>query len=451
MKSENLRIFIVEDDPTYIKLIKYIFELNPAFEIYQFNTGKECIDNLHLNPNIISLDYSLPDMTGSYILEKIKAYNENINVIVLSGQSDISTALELLKNGAYDYIVKNGEASDRLRQCVFHLQNTISLTKKVEVLNDALALKYDFQNRVIGTSPAMQNIFKLIGKAIKTNITVSITGETGSGKEIIARSIHYNSRFRKGDFVAVNVSAIPGELLESELFGYEKGAFTGANARKLGYFEVANEGTLFLDEIAEMDFNLQSKLLRVIQERELIRLGGTSPTKFDARLIVATHKDLAEEVNAGRFREDLYYRLLGLPIKVPPLRRRGNDVLLLMRYFLNEFASSNQLGKISIEPQAKEKLLKYSYPGNVRELKAIVELAVVLCENNTITEDEIRFNSPRQLETFLSDTMTLKEYNRKIIDYYLKQNENDVLLVAKKLNIGKSTIYRMLKEDAVNN
>ena len=443
-------VFIVEDDPIYLRLVKYVFELNPDFNIHVFMSGKECLNNLHLKPAIISLDFSLPDIKGDEVLKKIKNYNKDIEVIILSGQQDIEVAVQLLRNGAYDYIVKNEETKDRLTYAVQRLASNINLKQEVEDLKDELSDRYEFKKSIIGNSVPMQRVFKLIDKAIKTNISVSITGETGSGKEVVARSIHYNSNRRKGSFVAVNVSAIPRDLLESELFGHEKGAFTGADARKLGKFELADKGTLFLDEIGEMDINLQSKLLRALQEREFMRVGGNKTVKFDARVIVATHRDLLSEVEQGKFREDLYYRLLGLPIELPPLRERGNDILLLMRHFLNDFCKINKLGKMTFDKAAKKKLITYSYPGNVRELKAIVELAAVMADDNIISENDINFNSPRRTEAFLSEEYSLKEYTRRIIDHFLEKYNNDVLLVAKKLKIGKSTIYRMLKENSLN-
>ena len=445
-----ITVFIVEDDPIYMRLVKYVFELNPDYNIYIFSTGQECIENLHLKPSIISLDFTLPDMMGDQVLKKIKNYNKDIDVIILSGQQNIAVAVQLLQNGASDYIVKNEETKDRLIHAVQRLASNISLKKEVEELKDELVDRYDFTKSIVGNSIPMQKVYKLIDKATKTNISVSITGETGSGKEVIAKSIHYNSTSQKGSFVAVNVSAIPSELIESELFGHEKGAFTGADARKLGKFELADKGTLFLDEIAELDINLQAKLLRALQEREFMRVGGTKTVKFDARIIVATHRDLLAEVEKGNFREDLYYRLLGLPIEVPPLRDRGNDILLLLRHFLNDFCKINNLGKMTFDKAAKKKLHSYSYPGNVRELKAIVELAAVMADEDVIRETDINFNSPRRATAFLTEEYSLREYTRKIIDHFLEKYNNDVLLVAKKLNIGKSTIYRMLKEDNIN-
>lgn len=446
-KNQSIKVFVVEDDPMYRRMVTYIMELNPDHEVHSFETGKACINHLHLKPSIISLDYTLPDMTGEDVLRKIKSYNKDIGVIILSGQQDISTAVKLLKQGAFDYITKDDETKERLLNSINHIKKQISLQSEVETLKEELQTQYSFGKNLYGNSKPMQRVYKLIEKSVKTNISVSVTGETGTGKEVVAKTIHYNSDRQKHPFVAVNMSAIPKELLESELFGYEKGAFTGANTRKLGMFEMANKGTLFLDEIAEMEINLQAKLLRALQEREVTRLGGGKPIKFDARIIVATHKDLGEEVNRGNFREDLYYRLLGLPVELPPLRDRGNDIILLAKLFLDGFVKTNKMSKMDISKAAKAKLLDYSYPGNVRELKAVIELASVMANSSTIEPEDIRFNSPRKTEAFLTDETTLKEYTRKIIYHFLKKYDDNVLLVAKKLDIGKSTIYRVLKED----
>jgi transcriptional regulator with GAF, ATPase, and Fis domain len=245
------------------------------------------------------------------------------------------------------------------------------------------------------------------------------------------------------------MAAIPKELIESELFGHEKGAFTGAIARKAGKFEEANGGTIFLDEIAEMDLSLQSKLLRVLQEREVIRVGGNENVKLDVRLIVATHKNLAEEVKKGNFREDLYYRIIGLPIELPPLRERGNDVLILAKHFADEFSKDNKLGNLIILQDAKDKLLKYNFPGNVRELKAIIDLAAVICDNNEIKANDISYTSAIKEEHFIAEKKTLREYNCDIIKYYLNKNNSDVVATAKILDIGKSTIYKMIQDGEV--
>jgi DNA-binding NtrC family response regulator len=448
-KFSPKKIFVVEDDPLYIKIIKYILELNPEHEVHVFTTGKECIDHLYLNPIIITLDYALPDMTGYDVMEAIKKYNANMGIIVLSGQPEISVAVDFMKAGAYLYIVKDEDTKDKLQLTVQRLKKQIELQEEVEFLKDELVDKYNTKNNLIGKSKPMLRVQKLISKALQTNISVTIQGETGTGKEVVARTIHYSSNRKKGNFIAVNVTAIPKELLESELFGYEKGAFTGASARKIGQFEMANNGTLFLDEIAEMDISLQSKLLRALQEREITRVGGTQVIPFDARLIVASHRNLAAEVDKGNFREDLYYRLLGLPIEMPPLRDRGNDIFLLADYFLEGFCQKNKLPLKILSKEAKEKLIGHNFNGNVRELNAIVDLAGAMSEGETIEKEDIQFNSPKGRESFLDKEMSIKEYNHKIIHHYLEKYDNDVLLVASKLNVGKSTIYRMLKEEEI--
>lgn len=440
-------IFVVEDDPMYQRMVKYVMEMNPDHQVHVFSTGQECIQSLHLNPSIVSLDYSLPDMTGEEVLKKIKDYNKDISVLILSSQQDVSTAVKLLREGAYDYITKDSETNDRLLHTINRVKTQNELKEEVSSLKQELQVSYKMDKNIIGDSPAMQNIFSLLEKAVKTNITVSITGETGTGKEVIAKSIHYNSNRKKGSFVAVNMSAIPKELLESELFGHEKGAFTGANTRKLGMFELANKGTLFLDEIGEMDINLQAKVLRALQEREILRVGGEKPIPFDARVIVATHRNLQDEVREGKFREDLFYRLLGLPIHLPPLRDRGNDIILLANFFLKNFLKNNDLGGIKISKDAKSKLLSYSFPGNVRELKAIIELAAVLTNEEEITENDIKFNSPKKGANFLTDELTFEEYKKVIVTHFLEKYNNDIDKVASKLDIGKSTIYRMLKNE----
>jgi two-component system, NtrC family, response regulator AtoC len=286
-------------------------------------------------------------------------------------------------------------------------------------------------------------------KATKTNINVSITGETGTGKEVVSKGIHYASDRKRKPFVAVNMAAIPKELVESELFGHEKGAFTGAVARKAGKFEEANGGTIFLDEIAELDLNLQSKILRVLQEREVTRVGGQEKVKLDIRLITATHRNLAEEVKKGNFREDLYYRIIGLPIELPPLRDRGNDVLILAKFFADEFAKDNKLSAISISSAAKEKLLQYHFPGNIRELKAMMDLACVMCNNSEIMPEDISYSSTRSEEVFSLQQKTLRQYTCDIIKHFLKKYNDDVLMVAEKLDIGKSTIYKMIQQKEI--
>ena len=444
-KEEPFKIFIVEDDPSYLKFLQYVLSLNPDFVVECFNTGKAVLDNLHKQPNLITLDYSLPDLTGEQVLESIKSFNEQIPVIIISAQEKIGTAVNLLKLGAYDYISKDKETKDRLLNIVNNARKNVILIKEIENLRKEVQGKYDFEAAIKGNSPVMKKVFTLLEKALRTNITVTITGETGTGKEMVAKAIHYNSIRKKKPFVAINLAAIPRDLVESELFGHEKGAFTGALSRRIGKFEEAQGGTLFLDEIGEMELDLQAKLLRVLQEKELVRIGGSELINIDVRILVATHKNLSEEVKKGTFREDLYYRLLGLPIELPPLRDRENDILLLAKYFLDIFCKENQLNITKIDMGASEKLLNYPFPGNVRELKSIIELAAVLSDNNEIKAEDIQTNNLLH-DNIQFANFTLKEYTDQLIKQHLEKYDNNVLLVAKKLDIGKSTIYRYLKE-----
>lgn len=444
-EKDPIKIFVVEDDPAYTKFLKYVLGLNPDFEVDYFTTGKACIERLHEKPAVITLDYSLPDMPGEKVLKEIREFNPDISVIIISAQEKIGTVVELLKSGAFDYIPKDEEAKDRILNSINHARSKNSLIREIDRLKQEITVKYDFEKSIIGTSPAIKKVFALIEKALKTNITVSITGETGTGKELIAKAIHYHSSRKNKPFVPVNVAAIPKDLIESELFGHEKGAFTGASSRRIGKFEEAEGGTIFLDEIGEMDLNLQAKLLRVLQERELSRIGSNQLVKLDVRVLVATHRDLTEEVKAGRFREDLYYRLLGLPIRVPPLRERGQDVVLIAKHFLDQFAVENGMKKVKIAPDAQDALMQHPYPGNVRELKSLIELAAVMAEDGMIKAADLNFGT-MGTDNFLLKEMTMQQYMYKIIRSYLKRYDNNVLDVARRLDIGKSSIYRYLKE-----
>ncbi|MBT9393205.1 sigma-54 dependent transcriptional regulator [Hymenobacter sp. NST-14] len=444
-------IFIVEDNAWYGELLEYKLAQNPDYTIRRFTTAQSCLDNLGDKPDIITLDYSLPDGKGDQVLQQIKERLPEVAVIAISGQEDIRTAIGMLRQGAYDYLVKDEETADRLWNTVGNIRKQLELRQENTRLREQIGQKYDPQRAILGESPQVRQLYALIEKAARTNITVSISGETGTGKELVAKAIHYGSERRNAAFVAVNVAAIPRELVESELFGHEKGAFTGAVARRIGRFEEAHKGTLFLDEVAELDMSLQAKLLRVLQEREVSRVGGSSTIPFDARLMVATHRDLTQEVKEGRFREDLYYRLLGLPIALPPLRERGEDVLLLADSFLREFCTQNNMATCTLSEAARQKLRHYSFPGNVRELKAVVELAAVLAENDQIQPQDLPLRH-LQPETAVADTISnesLRSQMAAIVQRYLDAHSGNILQVAAKLQIGKSTVYRMVQNNEV--
>jgi DNA-binding NtrC family response regulator len=441
-------IYVVEDDLAYSRFLQYVLELNPDFETFFFTSGKEFLKQLAVHkPSVVTLEYSLPDMTGEEVLKSIQSIDPSVPVIIVSAQEKIETAVKLLKAGAYDYVSKDADAKDRILHSIQNAASLSHLSREVAFLRQEVGKKYTFEKSIIGSSTAIRQVFDLMEKASRSNITISITGETGTGKELVAKAIHYNSVRKEEALVTVNTAAIPKDLIESELFGHEKGAFTGAISRRIGKFEEADGGTLFLDEIGELDINLQAKILRVLQEKEITRVGSNQVIKTNTRLIVATHRDLTKEVKAGKFREDLYYRLLGLPIHLPPLRDRGEDVLLLARHFVDQYAHENQLDTLKLTTSAQEKLLSYSYPGNIRELKSVMDLAAVMCENGVITDSHITFQgSTTGSSDLLSTEMSLQKYTYIIIRRYLNKYNNNVLEVAKILGIGKSSIYRYLKE-----
>jgi DNA-binding NtrC family response regulator len=446
MKKNNpFTIFIVDDDPWYGTLLEHFLNLNNEYRVERFESGPELLANLYKMPQVITVDFAMPGMDGGEVLKRVKEQLPNVPVIIISGQGEVKVAVSLLKKGAFDYIVKDDDTTDRLWNTILHIREMEKLRDEVATLKSEVGKKYSFQHGIIGQSPPMMEVFKLMEKAAQTNITVSISGETGTGKELVAKGIHYNSIRKNGPFVAVNMAAIPSELLESELFGYEKGAFTGANNRKIGKFEEANGGTLFLDEIADLDLGLQAKLLRALQERTITRLGGNKEISIDVRIIIATHHNLKIEASENKFREDLYYRLLGLPINLPPLRERGQDIVILARHFVKKFCNENNISEKSISKTAIAKLMNYHFPGNVRELKSLMELAVVLCNGDTIEDTDLNTQTGETTLEMLTHEKTLKEYEEDIIMHYLNKYNNNVLLVAEKLKIGKSTIYRMLQ------
>ncbi|MHC1733966.1 MAG: sigma-54-dependent transcriptional regulator [Bacteroidales bacterium] len=447
MDETQLKIFVVEDDEWYSRLLVHTLSLNVDYEVRSFRTAGEFLECLHESPDIVTLDYRLPDMNGIDLLKRIKEENNDIQVILISGQNDIDTAVSLLKLGVYDYIVKTNDIRERLLLTVQNIRHGIGLRREISSLRREVQNKYLFRNTIIGESQAIRAVYALMEKALDTGITVVVSGETGTGKELVAKAIHYNSRRKNKPFVPVNVTAIPSELIESELFGHEKGAFTGAVSGRIGRFEEADGGTLFLDEIGEMDPGLQSKLLRALQEKEIVRIGSNKAIKTDCRIIVATNRNLLEEVKKGNFREDLYYRLRGLPIELPPLRERGNDILILASHFAERFCTENEIRVKRLSTQAQQKLLGHPYPGNVRELKSVVELAVTLSETTTIEQEDIILDPGSPLSGIMDEELTLRQYEMKIIRSMLRKHDNDIKTVAKKLDIGVSTVYRLLREE----
>ncbi|WP_426059879.1 sigma-54-dependent transcriptional regulator [Hymenobacter sp. B1770] len=443
------KIFVVEDNAWYGELLAHRLGQNPGHSVQRFSTARACLDQLSEQPDFITLDYSLPDAKGEQVLQRIRERLPNAEVIVISGQEDVSTAVSMLRQGAYDYLVKDEHTLDRLWNIVGKVEQQVRLRHDNNQLRKHIGTRLGREQAILGEHPSVQLVHTLIAKAARATITVSVSGEIGTGKELVAKAIHYQSSRAAQPFVAVNMAAIPRKLVESELFGHEKGAFTGASARRVGRLEEANGGTLFLNEIADLGPSLQAKLLRVLQEREVTRVGGTQAVEFDVRLIVATHRDLLAEVEAGRFREDLYYRLLGLPIVLPPLRQRGNDVLLLARAFVHNFCILNNLPLRQLTDDACARLLAHPFPGNVRELKAVVELATVLADGEQIQAEDLPLRAGRA-ERDSTRQLSLRDQTTAIVQSCLDEMGGDVLAVAARLRIGKSTVYRMIQQREVH-
>lgn len=388
----NTKVFIIEDDPIVTSVIKQSLTVNSNCEIFTFDNAQDSLSNLHLNPDIVILDYNLPDEDGFSVMAKIKSYSQTIQVIICSGQEKADVVLKCLNNGANGYVFKDEMMIEYIRKGVNTLAETSLLRKEVELLKDQIIDRNKYST-IIGNSKEVLKVLRLIQKVEKNNMTVLITGHSGTGKELVAKALHYNSNRSRKPFVIVNMGAIPTDLVESELFGHEKGAFTDARERRIGKFEEADGGTIFLDEIGEMDLSLQTKLLRVLQEKEVTRIGSNKIMKLDFRLIAATNKNMLQEVKEGRFREDLFYRLQGFLIHLPPLKERGDDILLLAKSFLNEFCKENRMQSIQLSKEACSFMLAYDWPGNIRELKAVIERAALMAEDTSITVDDLTFVS----------------------------------------------------------
>jgi len=385
------KIFIVEDNEVYATLLQHTLESEDKYDIHLIKSADELFKKIHLNPDIVTIDYNLPDRNGLDVLKEVKNYNKDIQAIILSGQERVDVVVECYNHGASSYIIKNDNTIVELTKTVENLSKNVNLRKEVDYLREQIIDRNKY-NKIIGDSPAVLKVLRLIQKVEKTNMLALITGESGTGKELAAASIHYNSPRAKMAYVLVNMAAIPEDLIESELFGHEKGAFTGADSKRIGKFEEANGGTIFLDEIGEMNMHLQTKLLRVLQENKIMRLGSNKEIQLDVRVIAATNKNLAQRVKDGKMREDLYYRLQGFLIHLPPLRERENDTIMLAKHFLKEFCDRNKLPQKTFSPQAIQKITTHTWPGNIRELKALVERTALICDDDIITPDDMIFS-----------------------------------------------------------
>ena len=389
------RIFVVDDDKHYARLLSYRLDKPRDHEVSVFHSGEDVLDALDRErPDLLFLDIMMPGIGGMETLRRLQLLEPDLPVVMISAQGTADVAVEAMKGGATDYITKGQDDLVKLDVVVDRLKSRVRLAREVEQLRAEVAKKYGMEE-IVGDSPAMERVYQLVQKTLRGNLTVAVEGESGTGKELVARAIHFNSDPPPGEpevgpFVVVNCAAIPKELMESEFFGHEKGSFTGAHARHIGKFEQADGGTLFLDEVGELDLGLQAKLLRALQTREVTRVGGSGAIKFECRVISATNRSVLEMVREGTFREDLYYRLFQFPIALPPLRQRGNDVLLLAQGFLESYLEANPKfrGK-RLSPDAVRAILEYPWPGNVRELKSTVERAVLIADADEIAQADL--------------------------------------------------------------
>lgn len=391
-KKYVTRIFVVEDDKIMSKLLKFSLDQNDLYDVTVFETGEAFLENIHLAPDIVLIDYNLPGVSGMEILKRVKQFNPDTATVFLSAQEKLEVVVEAYNQGVNSYVIKNNNVIFELNNALRNLIASANLRKEVTELREQIIDRNKYR-MIVGESRSVLQVLRLIQKVEKSNLITLITGESGTGKEVVAASIHYNSTRSKKPFVPVNMAAIPVDLIESELFGHEKGAFTGANYKRIGKFEEANEGTIFLDEIGEMPPDLQSKLLRVLQDNKITRVGSNKEIKLDIRVVAATNKDLAQRVKEGKFRDDLMYRLQGFLIHLPPLRERENDVIILAKNFLETFCKESGMRIKSLTPGAASRLMHHDWPGNVRELKAVIERAVLLSDSDKIGEDDIVLTS----------------------------------------------------------
>ncbi len=456
---EKKRILVVDDDAKIARLIEFALS-KAGFEIDTASSGKMALEKVReTTPDMILLDVVLPDTSGLRLLSQFREIDENMVVLMISAHATIKSAIKAIKDGATDFVTKPFEIDELISHVTGALEAR-RLKDEIKELRSQLKDRYRFEN-IIGVSGQMKQVYKSMEKVIDNNVSILVRGESGTGKELVARSIHFNGPRRNGPFVDINCAAIPETLLESELFGYEKGVFTGALARRIGLFEQASEGTIFLDEIGDLTLNMQVKLLRVLQEKAIQRIGGNKKIKIDIRIIAATHRNLEEEVKRNNFREDLYYRLNIFPIFLPPLRERKEDVVLLMLHFLEKYSREFNKKVKKVAPEVVEMLKTYPWPGNIRELENSIERAVVMASGDTLKLEhfpvESKYVGALSAESGKPPSMTtggaedqqkmisMDEMEKNIIAQTLKVTNGNITQAAKTLKVSRDTLYRKIK------
>jgi len=388
-KVAQRTILVADDDASIRSLLKQLLS-DEGYSVVEATTGTEVVEKVKdTNPDLVIMDVRMPELDGIEALSKLKVSSPKTSVLIMTAFGSSNNAIRAMELGAFDYITKPFEL-DKISHTVKRVIEYRDLTSEVQVLRDEISSLVQTE-RIVGNSPAMQEVYKTVGKVAKADATVLITGESGTGKELVAEALHYNSNRRSGPIVKVSCAALPETLLEAELFGHEKGSFTGAMTQRRGRFEMADKGTIFLDEIGEMSLPMQTKLLRVLQERKIERVGSSLPIKVDIRIICATNKDLQRQVEQQKFRDDLFYRLNVINIHMPPLRDRKEDIPALVEHFLAKHRYSATAQPAAISEEALKRLMEYDWPGNVRELENVVERAVVLSRGQIITSRELPF------------------------------------------------------------
>jgi DNA-binding NtrC family response regulator len=447
------KILIIDDEPAMVEVISNLCR-DRGHQAFPFSSSESALDALpRIDPQLVIVDVKMEKVGGFDVLRDCRERFPNTAVIMITAYASVETAVEAMKMGAYDYITKPFKV-DELQLCVQRALDYQATLRENSQHKRELRDRYKFEN-LVGSSPRMQEIYKLIGKVADTDSTILIQGESGTGKELVARALHYNSSRQHLPFVTVNCSALPDSLLESELFGHKKGAFAGAVMDKIGLFEEGNHGTLFFDEINSMSLQLQTKLLRVLQERQIRRIGDTRNIPINVRAIAASVEPLKNKIRSAAFREDLYYRLAVIPIEIPPLRERIEDIPLLAQYFLQRYALQSVTEQKKIDPKALEQLMRYSWPGNVRELENVIERASALCEGGIIKSEDLpapvlydrdSFETISEADWQVGQPLDnfVRAQERKYIELTLKFNQGSREKTASMLGISIATLYRKL-------
>ncbi|MBT4875414.1 MAG: sigma-54-dependent Fis family transcriptional regulator [Desulfobacula sp.] len=455
MNKQKSQILIVDDDKTHRNMLKTL--LNKwGYALAEADDGQTAIDMVTEKAyDLVLMDIKMIKVSGLVALKEIKKINPAIPVIIMTAFSSIDTAVEALKNGAYDYLTKPFDF-DKLKITILRSLEHTQLKKENFLLKETLGKNFDCNN-IIGKNKKMQKLIQTISQVAKTDATVLINGESGTGKELIAGAIHYNSLRKQGPFIKINCAAITETLLESELFGHEKGAFTGASRSKEGKFQQADKGSILLDEISETSMSMQVKLLRTLQEREVTPVGSEKVIKVDTRIIAATNKNLIDLIAKGDFREDLYYRLNVINLSVPPLRQRSGDIQLLSQHFLKLYAKKNNRIIKGFTPEAMEKMAEYHWPGNVRELMNTLERSVILSTGDFLSKDDIQIEIGSPLSEASHEDAgqinlggkTLYEVEKLAILKMLDKTENNKSKTARQLGISRRTLHLKLKDYGV--